>query len=131
MHIALWQLLVPAHLELLTVLAPVQLALAAEHSPAQPGQDVASQLCLVQQVFRFQSASTLLLAPKLYKMKQRLIHSLYLLPAVFLILIWMVAAPSLLEQYGISMLLVAALLSAAVSTWCITLFAHAVKQNKP
>ena len=131
MHTAPWPHLAHAFQAALpTVLAQVQLALS-ERYPAPVGLDVVFQLFLVQQRCQFQLATSLQVARELSNMKQRVIHSLYLLPAVFLLFLWIVAAPALLEQHGVVILVAAAILSAAISTWCITLFVHAVKHNKP
>ena len=63
-------------------------------------------------------------------MINRIKHTLYLTPAVLLLLIWIVAAPSLVQQRTLWELLGFALVTALVATWCITLFAHALQRDK-
>jgi len=64
-------------------------------------------------------------------MKTRLKHTLYLVPAVLLLLIWVVSAPGLVTQRSIGEIVGAALATALVAAWCITLFFHAVLRDKP
>ena len=63
-------------------------------------------------------------------MKTRIKHTLYLTPSILLILMWIVAAPSLVEQRSTWEILVAALVTAVVAAWCITLFAHSLQRDK-
>ena len=64
-------------------------------------------------------------------MKNRIKHTLYLMPAVLLLVVWMVAGPSFLAQNGTWGFFAAALVIAAVVSWCITLFFHAVLRDRP
>lgn len=64
-------------------------------------------------------------------MKTRIIHTLYLAPAVLLLLMWIAVAPALIEQRSSWEVLGAAAITALMATWCITLFAHALQQDKP
>lgn len=64
-------------------------------------------------------------------MKNRIKHTLYLTPAVLLLLVWMAAAPGLILQLKPWQLIAAAAATALVVTWCITLFAHALQRDKP
>ncbi len=63
-------------------------------------------------------------------MKTRLKHTLYLSPAILLLLMWIATAPTLVAQRSAWELLGAAVVTALVATWCITLFVHAVKTEK-
>jgi hypothetical protein len=63
-------------------------------------------------------------------MKNRIKHTLYLAPAVFLGLIWILAAPSLVQQNNLFIIVGAAFLTALVIAWCITMFAHALQRDK-
>lgn len=63
-------------------------------------------------------------------MKNRIKHTIYLAPAVFLLLIWIVVAPSLIEQHSRFLVVGYAAVTALVATWCITLFAHAIQRDK-
>ncbi len=63
-------------------------------------------------------------------MKNRIKHTIYLTPAVFLLLIWIVVAPSLIAQHSPVVVVGFAAVSALVATWCITLFAHAIQRDK-
>lgn len=63
-------------------------------------------------------------------MKTRIRHTIYLSPAVFLLLIWIVVAPSLISQHSPFVVVGLAAASALVATWCITLFAHAIQRDK-
>jgi len=63
-------------------------------------------------------------------MKNRIKHSIYLAPAVFLLLLWIAAAPSLVAQQRPWIVVAYAAVSALVATWCITLFAHALQRDK-
>ena len=64
-------------------------------------------------------------------MKTRLKHTLYLAPAIVLLLMWIATAPSLVAQRSPWELLGAAIVTALAATWCITLFAHALQRDKP
>ena len=64
-------------------------------------------------------------------MKTRIKHSLYLTPAILLLLMWIATAPSLIAQVSVMEVLGAAMLTALVATWSITLFAHALQRDKP
>lgn len=64
-------------------------------------------------------------------MKTRFLHTLYLVPAPTLLLMWVAAAPSLIAQRSSYEVLGAAIFTALVATWCITLFAHALQRDKP
>lgn len=64
-------------------------------------------------------------------MKNRIKHTLYLAPAMLLLVVWMVAGPSFLELHGIWSFLAVAVVIAVVSSWCITLFVHAVLRDRP
>jgi len=64
-------------------------------------------------------------------MKTRLKHTLYLVPAILLLLMWIATAPTLVAQRSPLELLGAAVITALVATWCITLFAHALQRDKP
>jgi hypothetical protein len=64
-------------------------------------------------------------------MKTRLLHTLYLAPAVVLLLMWIVAVPGLIERHNSWEVLGIAVVIALVVTWCITLFVHAVRRDKP
>lgn len=63
-------------------------------------------------------------------MKTRLKHTLYLTPAILLLLVWIAAAPSLIAQRSSWEVLGAAAVTALMATWCITLFAHALQRDK-
>ena len=64
-------------------------------------------------------------------MKTRVMHTLYLAPAVLLLLVWIAAAPSFLQQRSVWEFLIFAVFTALTATWCITLFAHALLRDKP
>jgi len=64
-------------------------------------------------------------------MKTRIKHTLYLAPAILLLLMWIATAPALIAQRSSWEVLGAAALTALVATWCITLFAHALQRDKP
>lgn len=63
-------------------------------------------------------------------MKTRLKHTLYLAPAIILLLMWIAAAPSLIAQRSAWEVLGVAIITALVATWCVTLFAHALQRDK-
>jgi hypothetical protein len=63
-------------------------------------------------------------------MKERIRHTLYLSPAVLLLLVWIVVGPALLLVMNQWQILGAAAATAAVASWSITLFAHAVMRDK-
>jgi len=52
--------------------------------------------------------------------------TLYLAPALTLLFVWIAAAPGLAASYSPSRVVVLAILSALVSAWCISLFAHSL-----
>lgn len=64
-------------------------------------------------------------------MKTRVIHTLYLVPAILLLFMWIAVAPALVAQHSPWEVMGAAVITALVATWCITLFVHAIKQDKP
>lgn len=64
-------------------------------------------------------------------MKTRFIHSLYLTPAVLLLLMWIATASAIVVHVGPVGTLIAALVSAITAGYCITLFAHAVRRDLP
>lgn len=64
-------------------------------------------------------------------MKTRLIHTLYLAPAILLLLMWIAAVPSLIAQRSVWEVMGAAAVTALMATWCITLFAHGLRSDKP
>lgn len=64
-------------------------------------------------------------------MKTRIIHTLYLAPAILLLFMWIAVAPSLVAQRSSWEVLGAAAITALMATWCITLFALALQQDKP
>lgn len=64
-------------------------------------------------------------------MKNRIKHSLYLTPAVLLLVVWIVAGPSFLAKNSTWTFLAAALVIATVVAWCVTLFVHAVLRDRP
>lgn len=64
-------------------------------------------------------------------MKNRIKHSIYLAPAVFLLLLWIATAPNLIVLLSPWQLVGVAALTAGVATWCITLFAHALQRDRP
>ena len=64
-------------------------------------------------------------------MKTRIIHTLYLAPAVLLLFMWVAVAPALIAQRSSWEILGAAAVTALMATWCITLFAHALQRDKP
>jgi CBS-domain-containing membrane protein len=64
-------------------------------------------------------------------MKTRIIHTFYLAPAILLLLMWIAAAPSLVAQRSPWEVLGAATVTALVATWCVTLFVHALRRDKP
>jgi hypothetical protein len=62
----------------------------------------------------------------------RLKHSLYLAPAVLLLLTWIIAAPSLVAgRFSMGYIIAFLVATALVMAWCITLFAHALLRDKP
>lgn len=63
-------------------------------------------------------------------MKNRIKHTIYLAPAIFLLFIWVIVAPSLITQHSPIVVVGFAAASALIATWCITLFAHAVQRDK-
>lgn len=63
-------------------------------------------------------------------MRTRIKHSLYLAPAILLLLMWIACAPSLIALNSPMGVLGAAVLTALVATWSITLFAHALQRDK-
>lgn len=63
-------------------------------------------------------------------MRNRLKHSMYLAPAIFLLLIWIAAAPGLVAQQHPWIVVAYAVASALVAAWFITLFAQALKRDK-
>lgn len=63
-------------------------------------------------------------------MKTRLVHMLYLTPAVLLLLVWIVAAPSWLLVGSQWTFFGIAVITAMVVSWSITLFIHAVIRDK-
>ena len=63
-------------------------------------------------------------------MKTRIKHTIYLAPAI-LLLMWIAAAPSLVAQRSPWEVLGAATVTALVATWCVTLFVHALRRDKP
>ncbi len=64
-------------------------------------------------------------------MKNRIIHTIYLAPAILLLLMWIAVSPVLIAQLSSLKLLAAVIVTAIMMAWCITLFAHAVRQGKP
>jgi hypothetical protein len=64
-------------------------------------------------------------------MKTRIKHTLYLAPAILLLLMWIATAPSLIAQRSPWEVLGAAAITALVVTWCITIFFHALQRDKP
>lgn len=64
-------------------------------------------------------------------MKTRIKHTLYLAPAILLLLMWIAAAPSLIAQRSSLEVMSSAAVTALIATWCITLFAHALQRDKP
>ena len=64
-------------------------------------------------------------------MKTRIKHTLYLGPAIVLLLMWIAVAPTLIALRSSIEVLGAAIVTALVVTWCITLFAHALQREKP
>lgn len=63
-------------------------------------------------------------------MKNRIKHFLYLAPAIFLGLIWIVAAPALARQNDIWITVLVAAATALAISWCVTMFAHALQRDK-
>jgi hypothetical protein len=63
-------------------------------------------------------------------MKNRIKHFLYLVPAVFLGLIWIVAAPVLAGKHDLWLIVLAAAVTAMAISWCMTMFAHALQRDK-
>lgn len=63
-------------------------------------------------------------------MKQRIKHTIYLLPAIFLLLIWVAISPRLTSILSTWELIGAAIVSAMLATWCITIFGHALHHDK-
>jgi hypothetical protein len=63
-------------------------------------------------------------------MKNRIKHFLYLAPAIFLGLIWIVAAPTLPKQIELWLIVLAAAATALTMAWCVTMFAHALQRDK-
>jgi hypothetical protein len=64
-------------------------------------------------------------------MKNRIKQTLCLAPAILLIFMWIVTAPSLIAQRSAWEVLAAAFVSALVVAWCVTLFAHALRRDLP
>ena len=63
-------------------------------------------------------------------MKNRAKQAAALIPALFLWLIWIAAAPSVVAQFSIPTILALAICIAAVSAWSLTAFADAGKGDQ-
>jgi len=64
-------------------------------------------------------------------MKNRIKHTIYLTPAILLLFMWIAIAPSLIVQRSSWEVLCVAAVVALVASWCTTLFAHALRRDKP
>ncbi len=63
-------------------------------------------------------------------MKTRIKHTLYLTPAILLLLVWIACAPSFVAAHSLYVVLGFLVASAIIASWCIVLFAHALQRDK-